>query len=91
MGNVWAWLALKACILSAAAAGFGAAVFFVSPAADAEGPGVESERPTPGVFLVAEEGMKDPRFRRTVILLTHFGSQGAMGLIINRPTGATLS
>jgi putative transcriptional regulator len=33
----------------------------------------------------------DPRFAETVILLLDLGSQGAMGLIVNRPTTITLS
>ncbi|MCL4874407.1 YqgE/AlgH family protein [bacterium] len=38
-----------------------------------------------GKFLVAEAGLNDPVFKKTVILLFEYGSHGAAGLIINRP------
>ena len=44
-----------------------------------------------GKFLVASEKIRDPRFAKTIILLVKYGSQGAVGLIINRPTDARLS
>lgn len=44
-----------------------------------------------GRFLVASRNMKDPRFSETVILLIEYSSQGAAGLIINRPTEVKLS
>lgn len=44
--------------------------------------------PEKGVFLVASENLMDPNFYRTVILLVSYGAdEGAMGLVINRPTG----
>lgn len=43
-----------------------------------------------GRFLVADRGMKDPRFSETVIVLTEYGPLGAAGLIINRPMGIKL-
>jgi len=43
-----------------------------------------------GMFLVAARTMPDPRFRRTVILLLAYDDSGAMGVIINRPTGVFL-
>ncbi len=45
----------------------------------------------PGVFLVAKPGMRDPRFRQAVILVTAHNANGTMGLIINHPTQVTLS
>ncbi len=45
----------------------------------------------PGVLLVAKPGMRDPRFRRAVILVTAHNADGTMGLIINHPTGVTIS
>jgi putative transcriptional regulator len=39
-----------------------------------------------GVFLVATHRITDPRFSKSVILLTQYSPQGAMGVIINRPT-----
>ena len=44
-----------------------------------------------GVFLVATHRIIDPRFSQSVILLTQYSPQGAMGVIINRPTEHRLS
>ncbi|MGD8637060.1 MAG: YqgE/AlgH family protein [Gammaproteobacteria bacterium] len=41
--------------------------------------------PSAGSLLVASRDLDDPNFRRTVILLTSYGPDGAMGLVINRP------
>ena len=38
-----------------------------------------------GKFLVADRQLMDPNFRETVVLLLHYGPDGAMGLVINRP------
>ncbi len=40
----------------------------------------------PGVFLYAAPSLRDPNFSETVVLLVKHGPEGAMGLIINRPT-----
>ncbi|HET6718638.1 MAG TPA: YqgE/AlgH family protein, partial [Rhodocyclaceae bacterium] len=50
-------------------------------------------RPTPGwaqidgksILLVASTQMQDPRFKRTVILVTRHGRSPPLGVIINRP------
>jgi len=44
-----------------------------------------------GVFLVASRQMTDPRFRETVILITEYSKEGAIGIIVNRPTDIDLS
>ncbi len=44
-----------------------------------------------GKFLVAHRGLPDPNFARSVVLLIEYGDQGAMGLIVNRPTQVKLS
>lgn len=44
-----------------------------------------------GVFIVAESRLKDPNFEKTVVLLTHYGKTGTVGVIINRPTATPLS
>lgn len=44
-----------------------------------------------GSLLLAHPGLVDPNFRRTVVLLSAHSSDGAMGVIINRPLGKTLS
>ncbi|MEM9145064.1 MAG: YqgE/AlgH family protein [Pseudomonadota bacterium] len=38
-----------------------------------------------GQVLIAMPGMQDPRFHRTVIFLCAHSSDGAMGLIVNKP------
>jgi putative transcriptional regulator len=43
-----------------------------------------------GRFLVASRSMGDPRFAHTVILVVAYGDDGALGLVVNRPTGITL-
>ena len=44
-----------------------------------------------GVFLVASPSLNDPNFRQTVVLVLEHGSQGTLGLILNRPTNMLLS
>jgi putative transcriptional regulator len=39
-----------------------------------------------GVFLVANRNLLDPNFSQTVVLLIEYGTQGAVGLIVNRET-----
>lgn len=46
--------------------------------------------PAPGRFLVASEGLADPNFARTVVLLIDYDEYGAMGLIVNRPSDLLL-
>ena len=48
-------------------------------------------QPAKGRFLVARRSVNDPRFAETVILLVAYSDQGAMGLIINRPTDVRLA
>lgn len=44
-----------------------------------------------GKLLVAHPGLLDPNFVKTVILVSaHSDSDGALGVVINRPTGQTL-
>ena len=43
-----------------------------------------------GHFLIAMPGMEDPRFTKTVTLLCEHNEEGALGVIINRPTEMTL-
>lgn len=50
-----------------------------------------SEMALTGSFLVAHPSLLDPNFRKTVVLLTAYSSDdGALGVIVNRPTGQTL-
>lgn len=39
-----------------------------------------------GIFLVAKPSLRDPNFRQTVILLCEHGAEGALGVVVNRPT-----
>jgi putative transcriptional regulator len=48
-------------------------------------------QPAKGRFLVAHRSVNDPRFAETVILLLAYSDQGAMGIIINRPTDVRLA
>ena len=47
--------------------------------------------PSGSLFLVAKPQLVDPNFGQAVVLLTQFGSLGSMGVIVNRPTGLSLS
>ncbi len=44
-----------------------------------------------GIFLVASRELVDPNFRRTGVLLVAHGEEGAMGVVVNRPTPLTLA
>jgi putative transcriptional regulator len=43
-----------------------------------------------GRLLVATPELQDPNFRRTVVLVLEHTSDGALGLVLNRPTDTTL-
>ena len=43
-----------------------------------------------GQFLLASPQLLDPNFVRTVVLLVEHNDMGALGLVINRPTGKTV-
>jgi putative transcriptional regulator len=44
-----------------------------------------------GVLLVASPSLKDPHFRHAVVLVVEHGSEGTLGLILNRSTKILLS
>jgi putative transcriptional regulator len=44
-----------------------------------------------GQLLIATPALLDPNFRRTVVLVTAHTDEGAMGLVLNRPTPATVA
>ncbi len=48
-------------------------------------------QPARGKFLVAARGLRDPNFDQSVVLLLEYSSDGAMGVIVNRPTEMKLS
>ena len=43
-----------------------------------------------GHFLVASPQLGDPNFVQTVVLMVEHTPQGALGLVLNRPTGKTI-
>lgn len=43
-----------------------------------------------GSILLAHPVLKDPNFRRTAILMSTHGAEGAMGIVLNRPLGKRL-
>ena len=45
-----------------------------------------AQSPAGGMFLVATPQLRDPRFAETVVLLLNHGSEGAIGVVVNRPT-----
>jgi len=47
--------------------------------------------PAAGKFLVAHRAMLDPNFAETVVLLLDYGADGAVGVVINRPSHVELS
>ena len=44
-----------------------------------------------GQFLVAIRSLRDPNFFQTVVLIVEHNKEGAMGLVINRPTDNTVA
>ena len=39
-----------------------------------------------GQLLISSPALHDPNFRRTVVLITHHDEEGAMGLVLSRPS-----
>ena len=48
--------------------------------------GALSQSPNSGMLLVATPQLSDPRFAETVILILNHSREGALGVIVNRPT-----
>ena len=44
-----------------------------------------------GQFLIAARRLRDPNFFKTVVLMVEHGPQGAMGLVLNRPSPVTVA
>lgn len=47
--------------------------------------------PQQGSILISPPGLPDPRFRKTVLLITRNGKTGTQALCVNRPTNYTLN
>jgi putative transcriptional regulator len=45
----------------------------------------------PATFLVARDGLPDPNFMNAVVLMTPLEGEGALGIIVNKPTRIPLS
>src|SRR3954471_23028634 len=43
-----------------------------------------------GSLLLAHPAMRDPNFRRSVVLMSVHNAEGAMGVVLNRPMGKRL-
>jgi len=51
----------------------------------------ELEQPHAGTLLLAHPNLRDPNFRRSVILLSAYSEEGgSIGVVLNRPTNQTL-
>jgi putative transcriptional regulator len=48
--------------------------------------GIEPEGSLRGRLLIASPALVDPNFARTVVLITEHGDEGAMGVVLNRPS-----
>ncbi len=68
-----------------------AATLATAGALDAQGPFSPAVRLETGRLLVARPGMIDPNFSQTVVFLLSYGEDGAVGVIVNRPTEVALS
>jgi putative transcriptional regulator len=44
-----------------------------------------------GKLLVSSPGLLDPNFRKTVVLIAHHDDEGAMGLVLSRPSTVAAS
>jgi putative transcriptional regulator len=44
-----------------------------------------------GHLLIASPSLLDPNFKRTVVLITEHGEEGAAGLVLNRPSPAPVA
>ena len=49
------------------------------------------EKPASGTLLIAHPVIRDPDFRRSVVLLCDHNEEGSYGLVLNRPTPFQLS
>jgi putative transcriptional regulator len=54
-------------------------------------PAASSIRPARGRFLVANRSLRDPTFSETVVLLVDYDANGALGVVVNRPTDVPLT
>ena len=43
-----------------------------------------------GSLLISTAGLRDPNFRRTIVLIGEHNEEGALGVVLNRPTPVTV-
>lgn len=55
-------------------------------APDPAEPPEDPEQSLRGSLLIASPALVDPNFARSVVLITEHGSEGAMGVVLNRPS-----
>jgi putative transcriptional regulator len=51
----------------------------------------EAAEPAAGSLLVASRGLQDPNFTRSVVFILEYSDEGALGIVLNRPTSIDLS
>ncbi len=83
-------------ILGAALIGaIGLAISLLTPlgrtSISAQGATARPSRLAKGMFLVASRDLRDPNFFETVVLLLQYSSEGALGIVVNRPTPMKLA
>jgi len=44
-----------------------------------------------GQFLIAGKNLRDPNFYQSVVLIVEHGDGGAMGVVVNRPSGVSVT
>ena len=44
-----------------------------------------------GQYLISGKWLRDPNFYKTVVLMVEHNAQGAMGLVVNRPSSVTVA
>lgn len=69
----------------------GLAIALGTASLSAQGATAQTSRLAPGMFLVASRELRDPSFAETAVLLLRYGSDGALGLVVNRPTQMKLA
>lgn len=47
--------------------------------------------PAPGILLIADPFLKDPNFKRSVVILCEHQEEGSLGFVLNREFGHTLA
>ena len=80
-------------VLGAESSGLSRTTPFLKIAIPRQDPGGSDtkEELAKGMFLVASRRLRDPNFKETVVLLIDYGRDGALGLVINRPSEVRLA